>query len=311
MPRVASSRHSVLRRIRRASSSERTAAYVEPTVRSALIEHLSATALVEVLSALLDGPRYTPGPEAAEYQRLSDMDRQSVDLETNALFMRETGIARPLDWRATVDKPLARRWVTLRDVVMGAREQRARHRLYLEKLREAIDKLMAARYGHGVRFGRATDRRRSGKLNYDLANWERIEEVDPAGRADAALRLKSGVLPSVAVDELFSKLDAWAFDCGEFVQVAHLYARRHTLGELFDDARLFEEHAGEFSIVLRPMGSTGLFQRRLFKREAADQPMTRIPGNEVDKRDVDTLLAEAPVGSRITWRRADLPGVTP
>jgi hypothetical protein len=153
-----------------------------------------------------------------------------------------------------------------------------------------------------VHFGRATAERRSGRLNYDLANWEVIEEVDPAGTADTALRLKSGVLPSVAIDELFAKLDDWAFDCAEFVQVAHLYARRHTLGELFDDPRLFEESGGTLTVVLRPQGSTGMLQGVMFKRETRDEPMTRIPGNVEEERDVDTLLAAAPVGSRVVWR---------
>jgi hypothetical protein len=118
-----------------------------------------------------------------------------------------------------------------------------------------------------------------------------------------------GVTPAAAVDELFERgtLDRLALDCTEYVQLVHLYARRHTFG--YDGFHEAVRAAG--GMALRMQQSTGYRPVLEYSRSSPSAPMERrTPGGApvpVDD-DVDDLLARAPVGSRVVRRNRRLPG---
>jgi hypothetical protein len=278
--------------IRGTPLEERERAYARAALRQRLMLQLS-DGLDLVMAALLEGPPYAPGVASEQFQALGPAAREEVVAQTNHRFVLETGVARALDWDRPDDRPRARRWLVLRD---GLTHVRPVHDLYKEKLAEAVDRLRAVPFGRstGSAVGEAAGDR------YDLDSWEEVPEKDGSQRA--MLRLKAGVAPSAAVDELFDESEHWAFDCAEFVQAAHLFARRHTVpAEAFDRASR-ERHGGAMTMLLRSQYSTGLVQARGYQRDAADEAMTRFPEGVPEAKGIDALLAEAPVGSRIVWR---------
>jgi hypothetical protein len=145
-------------------------------------------------------------------------------------------------------------------------------------------------------------------------HWSLVRDEEMATRygrgRQGMLVYEGGATPSAAVDELFEPehLADWALDCGEFVQAAHLYARRHALG-----ARRFNEAVAESGgvVTLRLYGSTGYRPTLEYSRSSPSERMRmRRPWGEAVavEADVDTLLDEAPVGSRIVWRNVEMAG---
>lgn len=289
-----------------ADLAERYHVYQRVALRELIMGRLAGdeAARVRVFGALLTGLHYHPGAESILYGELPHDERVPIDTVVNARLLLETGIGRPLDWSQASDRPLARRWLVLRDQRMDEVYGRPeRRRLYEDYLREAIDLL------RGVRFGRSTGRgvgpdSDPDQEHYDLALWDEVrdEEVGEAtGQEVAMLRLKPGISPALAIDELFAKVDQWAFDCAEFVQVAQLYAQRHALGDTAFD-RWVSGARGGAEFLLRNHGSTGLLSDVLFQRDGPDEPMRAYPDQRPVAESVDELLAAAPVGSRIVWR---------
>jgi len=111
------------------------------------------------------------------------------------------------------------------------------------------------------------------------------------------LVLKPDKQPSDAIDDMFSNLGKWNVDCGQFVQVAHLYALRHALG-----TRGFNQmNKSDVSFELKPQASTALHRVKFYERFKPDAQMLRYPEKELETKSADELLKEAPVGSRIMW----------
>lgn len=284
-----------------AAVPERRAAYANTPLRDLLISRMTGDDRKRVLSALLAGKPYLPGAMSILYQSLTTLERHDIDVAIQARFLSETGIGDPLDWTNADDKPLARRWLELRDLVVDTLLVRPdRVKAYEDYLREAVALLSSVDYGRASGWAVGED----AEDKYDLEFWEEIpdeEVMKSEGKGLGMLRLKPGVRPSQAIDELFAKLDHWAFDCAEFVQVAHLYAMRHTMGDQAFE-RILAEDAGKAQVLLRSHGSTGLKSRVLYQRDKPGDKMREFYSGTDVETSVDQLLADAPIGSRIVWR---------
>jgi hypothetical protein len=53
------------------------------------------------------------------YQTMSVVDRPAIDREVDHLFVQQTGITAKLDWSKVSDRPQARAWLRIRDVVVA------------------------------------------------------------------------------------------------------------------------------------------------------------------------------------------------
>jgi hypothetical protein len=62
---------------------------------------------------------YASGDLSQRYQGLPPAEREKVRDEVNRKFQEETGVTRRLDWTNPKDRPLARRWLRIRDWVMA------------------------------------------------------------------------------------------------------------------------------------------------------------------------------------------------
>jgi hypothetical protein len=65
---------------------------------------------------------YRSGPMSDAYWKLTDLERERINAETDRKFRERTGVTRKLDWDDPKDLPLARTWLRIRDEVMAARE---------------------------------------------------------------------------------------------------------------------------------------------------------------------------------------------
>jgi hypothetical protein len=155
--------------------SERRRAYDDWGLRLQVMAQLGAANREQLFSALLAGTPYHPGALSILYGELVPVERHDIDTATNARFFAETGIARALDWSHDLDKPLARRWLELRDLLMDTVHVRpGRVKAYEEYLSEAVDLLKGAAFGRstGTAIGAdAGDR-------YDLRFWEEAADVE-------------------------------------------------------------------------------------------------------------------------------------
>ncbi|MDR6951258.1 hypothetical protein J2X65_000606 [Ancylobacter sp. 3268] len=172
----------------------------------------------------------------------------------------------------------------------------------------------------------------------DAFNKTYWEKGNPNGNEMCALMAKTGGRPSEAVKALFDYMTAdgftgalrgaaentvaspgWRVDCAEWVQIHHLYAMLKLLGPYRFDLKF-----GSSPFWLKEHRTTGLSSRMFFLRPGFDTD-TRRPREEMalvklDKgspqkkkggdydvdpnekpRDVETVLREAPVGSRVMW----------
>jgi protein-glutamine gamma-glutamyltransferase-like protein len=110
--------------------------------------------------------------------------------------------------------------------------------------------------------------------------------------------LKPGRKPSEAIDAMFANLAQWRLDCAQYVQIAELYALRHTRGaEAFDS----EHHGASFEF--KPLDSTD----KLFYRSSPDEPMQLMRGTGSPATSADEVVANAPIGSRVGWRNLAAP----
>lgn len=170
-------------------------------------------------------------------------------------------------------------------------ENKDPHAEYEKRLQQGVDLL------RGVRFGLATE----GPTHYDTDYWT----VEPDPEFERKLTLKSGKLPSDAIDAMFDNLDQWSVDCAQMVQVAEWYALRHAYG-----AEKFNQRVGR-PFELRIHGSTGINYRELYGRENKRSRMKRLTDLKVEPRSVEQILADAPIGSRVTWTNPKQPHSSP
>jgi hypothetical protein len=279
--------------ITKATRHQRRQLYLERDTRAMVIGRLGGHEAEEVLAAMLAGTPYYPGIESKAYQSMSASEQAPINKEANRRFTAETGITRKLMVEER-DKVLARRWLELRDDVIRDQQadilkQAEMDASYNEHLRDAVEVLKQNRFGSATELGGTT---------YDLNYWEKVKDEEFKGYGK--LVTKVGVEPAEAVKELFDekKLKKWAFDCAEFIQVAHLYARWKTMG-----SEAFNVSAGS-RLELRIHYSTGVSPELGYERHGPTEKMIRVgpDGNIPVDTPVDDLLDEVPVGSRVTWR---------
>jgi hypothetical protein len=165
----------------------------------------------------------------------------------------------------------------------------ARRLTYEAKLREGITLLRAAKPAFG-------SPESTGK--FDSAYWEVRPDPQYAGK----LVLVAGT-PSGAIDELFAKLDTWSFDCAHYVQVAQLYAFRHTFGAAEFDRRMLA--GGPFEI--RFHHSSGIRPKRFLQRDGPGERWTDTASGAQIPDTTASLLAAAPIGTRVQWTNLDAP----
>jgi hypothetical protein len=130
---------------------------------------------------------------------------------------------------------------------------------------------------------------------YDQEFWE--PDVDQV-HGTCKVKLLPGKRPSEAIDAMFDHQGRWKIACAEFVQIAHVYALRQTLG-----AKRFDERFASqgLSLELKRRESTGVVSEVTYRRTSPGANMTRSDTREVDPRSVDEILAAAPIGSRVRW----------
>lgn len=177
---------------------------------------------------------------------------------------------------------------------------------YERLVQDANQRLAGAPFGT---FGDVTmfcgpeERETSGGLErtywYDREFWE--HDFDAETKA-CKVRLLPGKSAAKAIDAMFDHQDRWKISCSEFVQIAHLYALRHSLGARRFDATV---GAGGFTLEIKRRASTGLQTEVTFTRAKRDEAMRRSDTGEVDPRSVDGILATAPIGSRVRWTNRD------
>lgn len=157
-----------------------------------------------------------------------------------------------------------------------------------------------------VSFGRCEGRLAGPDVGdkYDDRYWEEVDVSVPNQKnQQAELVLKSTIKPSFAIDEIFSNLELWSFDCAEFVQVSELYAFRHSLG-----AKAFDARVSGTPFTLRSQNATGVDTKKIWSRAKAQDPLTRFEGpgsGSQETKSVDAILADAPTGSRVVWTNTD------
>lgn len=108
----------VLSLIRSADLAERDTAFASPSVRTTVKDALDEEGRAEIFSALLAGRPYNPDYESTIFQTYGTAKADEVSTEVNRRFVAAVGITRALDWSSSLDKPLARYWLRLRDEVV-------------------------------------------------------------------------------------------------------------------------------------------------------------------------------------------------
>jgi hypothetical protein len=139
---------------------------------------------------------------------------------------------------------------------------------------------------------------------YDKAFWEpdiQMQQVGAESFTGCKLRLLNGQSAAAAIDAMFDHQDRWHVACAQFVQIVHLYALRHTLG-----ARLFDQNVGSNVLLeLKSRQSTGLETELQYSRESPAAKMANSRTKLPEPVNVDDLLAQAPIGSRVRWSNMD------
>jgi Domain of unknown function (DUF4157)/Protein-glutamine gamma-glutamyltransferase len=168
-------------------------------------------------------------------------------------------------------------------------------KIYDGHLQTAIGLLLGLQGGEKLRFPEPKTKQ------YNKANWVK-GKVHEDGEFE--LVLKKGVKPSAAIDDLFANVAAWGVDCAEFIQVAHWYALRHTLGtEEFDKHIAADDD--DVRMTMRDHGSTGLSSAYTYDRDAKGDPF-KCTDEATDQETTvaiteDELLARLPIGSRVMF----------
>jgi protein-glutamine gamma-glutamyltransferase-like protein len=168
--------------------------------------------------------------------------------------------------------------------------------IYQARLKQAVELMQKAGFGRlegtPVQFDPTSPVEWEGET-YNKSFW--TAEDHP--KFQRKLVLKEGKQPADAIDDMFANLGKWNVDCGQFVQVAHLYAMRHALG-----AKGFNQMKREdVAFELKPQGSTAVKRSKFYERSSPTAQMLRYPEKELETKSIDDLLKEAPNGSRVMW----------
>jgi hypothetical protein len=168
---------------------------------------------------------------------------------------------------------------------------------YAKKLRHAVDRLRAVGFGRAE--VTATAPGGFSQERYDLNFWEVKPWTLPGGQMDRKLVLRQGKSAHDAMMQLIADPGSWSLDCAQFEQVAQLYAFASVLGKDAFDSR--QRSLGGAEIALKPYGSTGVVTEVYYYRYSPTQNFTRSTDLQGEPRNGEQLLADAPIGSRITW----------
>jgi hypothetical protein len=95
--------------------------HVEAKIQPSILDRDFAVFLSRSRGGIRMTYKYVPGMLSHLYQNLPASERSDVDQQVDALFQKETGITAKLDWNDRKDRPQARVWLTMRDVVIGKR----------------------------------------------------------------------------------------------------------------------------------------------------------------------------------------------
>lgn len=173
---------------------------------------------------------------------------------------------------------------------------------YEQALRDGAQLMAAASFGGLTDCDEETD-----ECDFDRTVWRRVFVEDDDDGNSYKLVLRTGRRPSAAVAGLFGAIGEWSFDCGEAIQLLRWFAQLRAMGTTAFDQKM---HAiGAFE--LREHDSTGLTSTRVYLRIDGDGDYDKSVrfrledlGDEVVAT-TETLLANAPIGSRIMWRNFD------
>jgi hypothetical protein len=162
-----------------------------------------------------------------------------------------------------------------------------------------------------VEFGRPEGTKEGLYRKFDHDYWEYKEEVKTDRNDEAILQLLKNKLYADAIIAIVENPDLWKFDCWQFVQVCNLYALidPDVKSEFYDKikANLVPHEDSEFCIrtfdswVQRPFESTGLKVKQGYYRHEPNAPWRATPTGETTSLDLDSLLKNIPIGSRVSW----------
>ncbi|WP_224369514.1 eCIS core domain-containing protein [Hyalangium versicolor] len=174
--------------------------------------------------------------------------------------------------------------------------------IYQARLKKGVELLQSA--GFGRLEGSPRQFEPGGPLDWEGETYNKdYWKAEDHPKFLRKLVLKPDKQPSAAIDDMFSHLGEWKVDCGQFVQVANLYALRHALG-----TQGFNQlNKNEVAFELKPHASTGVRRVKFYERFRPDAPMVRHPEKEPETKSIDELLREAPVGSRVMWTNLQAP----
>lgn len=143
------------------------------------------------------------------------------------------------------------------------------------------------------------------RFNREL--WRRVQDGDAEpdeGGQPYKLVLRRGT-PAAAMANLFSNLADWSFDCGEAIQLLRWNAQREALGDGAFNRKIALLGAG---FELKEHDSTGLTSSHVYLRVDGEGDYDKNVGFRLEALDEEvaastaTLLASAPIGSRVMWR---------
>jgi hypothetical protein len=192
-------------------------------------------------------------------------------------------------------------------------ETKSFRKLYEARLKEAVEKLK------GVGFGRAEE-----KFDEEdwVLDWERGHSpTDPGGPVVkiGQLNLIAGKSYPDAIIKVIENPGKWSFDCFQFFQICNLYALIDP-----DNKELFEKSIENIlnspsvtekktrairtfaSQVQVPYESTGLGLKKAYFRMAPNGKWICPPLSTPQPIDIDSLIAQAPIGSRVAWTNTDM-----
>ncbi len=200
------------------------------------------------------------------------------------------------------------------------------YQYYLKQASRELSEVLKG--GKSIGSGILGSKEQKNSSGYDASFWLPANPINDQGNSQKpALRLLPGKKPSEAIQEMYTSMSqprggsffsVWKADCGEWVQVHHLYAMLKVLGPY----RFDERFGGGQEFWFKSHRSTGIKAGKLYFRSSANEKLkpalinkgepkfkndndaTPLIDNSLPERDPDELLREAPIGSRIGWFNA-------
>lgn len=174
--------------------------------------------------------------------------------------------------------------------------------IYEKRLKQGVALLEAAGFGRAEGVPAVFNEGRIEGWENEAYNAE-YWKVEPHPKFGGKLVLKPGKLPSAAIDDMFAHLSDWNVECGQFVQVANLYALRHSLGTTgFNQLK-----ASDVAFELKSHASTPLLRVRMYQRAHPNGPLRLHGDAQAPARTNEEVLKELPIGGRVMWTNLQAP----